>query len=253
MPDLILAALLGVVAGLIPVYLGLVPLWFMRNISERTRGLLVSFALGVLLFLFADVLGAAQQLSSSPGPNSLVFILGIVAGLSGPLLLARRRAPDASLDLRDEASRARMRFFTAYMISTGIGLHNLGEGLAIGAALSTGNLVLTSVLVVGFALHNGTEGFGIAAPIASITTRLKEPILLGLIAGFPTVVGSVIGSLAQSSMLSTLFFSVAAGAILYVVIELSRVALVQAKAGRIAAGLLIGIVLMYITGLLLPV
>ena len=140
------------------------------------------------------------------------------------------------------------RFLTAYIISVGIGLHNLGEGLAIGSAYVAGQLALTNTLVVGFALHNGTEGLGISGPISDAPFHIREPLAMGFLAGFPTIVGCVIGSIAYSDLLGALFFSVAGGALLFVVVELLR----RASPSRgTYLGLATGILLMYFTDLLL--
>lgn len=136
------------------------------------------------------------------------------------------------------------------MISVGIGLHNLGEGLAIGSAYSSGQLGLTTILVVGFALHNGTEGLGISGPISDAPIRFREPFVMGFLAGFPTIIGSAIGSIAYSDLWGTLFFSVAGGALLFVVVELLRRA--QPSKGTFS-GLAFGILLMYFTDLLLSI
>jgi len=251
--SLAFAAFLGLISGMIPVYLGIIPLWFIRGISESWRSLVVSFSIGILLFLFADVTGQALQLAGPPGLNSILFVLGLALGVFAPLFAARRRRVDSSA-IPDrglsEAERKSARFFTAYMIALGIGLHNLGEGLAVGAAYSAGAFALTSVLVIGFALHNGTEGFGIGAPVSSLPLGLRAPLLMGFLAGFPTILGSMIGYVAYSQSIGALFFSVAAGALLYVIIELFRLANVASRIERIFLGIVLGIVLMYLTDIL---
>ena len=253
MTSLLYAAGLGAVAGLLPVYLGLVPLWFMKRIPESWRGLIVSISLGILLFLFVEVTGEGVQLAGSPGLNSLLFVVGLAIGVFAPILAARRGRVDA-VAILDQAGvagkREKARFFTAYMIAVGIGMHNLGEGLAIGAAYSAGELALTSVLVVGFALHNGTEGFGIVAPVASLPLRIREPLAMGFLAGFPTILGSMIGFVAYSQAIGSLFFSVAGGALLYVIIQLVRLAYVASRTETTFLGVVLGMILMYLTGIL---
>jgi ZIP family zinc transporter len=132
----------------------------------------------------------------------------------------------------------------------GIGLHNFGEGLALGASYAAVTHGLTGVLVVGFALHNGTEGMRITGPISSLPMKLKEPALMGFLAGFPTILGSVVGSLVYSQLVGALFFSAAAGAILYVIIELLRITHAGPTGSRAAIALLVGILLMYFTELI---
>jgi ZIP family zinc transporter len=136
----------------------------------------------------------------------------------------------------------------AYIISAAIGLHNLGEGLAIGAAYAGGQFTLTTLLVVGFALHNGTEGIAIAGPASDIPIRARDPLLMGFLAGFPTVLGSIAGAALVSDLAGAFFFSMAAGALIYVIVELTT----RAQSSKNTfAGITIGILVMYFTELLL--
>ena len=247
MTDLIYSAVLGMVAGLIPVYLGLLPLPFFRRLSPPRRTLLVSLSVGILLFLFADVTGEAVALSGHTWYGALLFVVGLVIGVGVPFAVSsrRQRANDSSSDAKGEVKP-----LTAYIISLAIGLHNLGEGLAIGAAYAGGQLALTTVLVVGFALHNGTEGMAIAGPVSEIRFRIRDPLVMGFVAGFPTVLGSIVGATLYSELAGALFFSLAAGALLYVVIELTR----RAQAPKSTpVGIVLGILLMYFTDLLLTI
>jgi len=248
MVDILYSAALGLVAGLIPVYLGLLPLPLFRRLSSSKRSLLLSFSIGILLFLLADVTGEGVELSKQVSYGSLLFAVGLIVGVGVPFLVSsrRRRVNDES----SVATSMTARSLTAYIISFAIGMHNLGEGLALGAAYAAGQLALTTVLVVGFALHNGTEGIAISGPVSDIRVRAREPVLMGFLAGFPTIIGSVIGSLFYSDLAGALFFSTAAGALLYVVVELLRRA--QSPKSTLA-GLLIGFLLMYYTDLLLSI
>jgi zinc transporter ZupT len=141
----------------------------------------------------------------------------------------------------------------AYLIALGIGLHNLGEGLALGAAYALGQATLGAFLMIGFMLHNTTEGLGIVAPIARDAPRLKTLVALGLLAGGPTVLGAWLGGLAYSPLYATLFLSVGAGAIAQVIIALYRVVSREVE-GSIwtpytAGGVVAGMLVMYGTGL----
>jgi len=248
MVDMLYSAALGFIAGLIPVYLGLLPLPFFRRLSTSKRNLLISFSIGILLFLFVDVTGEAVELSKQTDYGSLLFAVGLIMGVGVPFLISsgRHRVGAGSSAATNGAGRS----LTAYIISVAIGLHNLGEGLALGAAYASGQLALTTVLVIGFALHNGTEGLAISGPASDMPIRVREPVLMGFLAGFPTVIGSIIGSIFYSDLAGALFFSTAAGALLYVVIELLR----RAQSPKSTfAGLLIGILLMYFTDLLLSI
>ncbi len=247
MVDTVYAAALGFVAGLIPVYLGLLPLPLFRRLSPLRRSLLASFSVGILLFLFADVTGEAVELSGQTWYGALVFAIGLVLGVGVPFAVSSRRK---SVNNTSSVAAGGVRPLTAYVISLAIGLHNLGEGLAIGAAYANGQLALTTVLVVGFALHNGTEGMAIAGPISEIPIRFRDPLIMGFIAGFPTVLGSILGAVLYSQLAGALFFSLAAGALLYVVVELTR----RAQAPRsVFLGIVLGILVMYLTDLLLTV
>lgn len=248
MVDILYSATLGLVAGLVPVYLGLLPLPFFRRLSASKRSLLISFSIGILLFLFVDVTGKAVDLSKQTGIGSFLFAVGLVMGVGIPFLISSRRH---RINVESSvATNGTDRSLAAYIISTAIGLHNLGEGLALGAAYAGGQLALTTILVIGFALHNGTEGMAISGSASDIPIRAKEPILMGFLAGFPTVIGSIVGSLFYSDLAGALFFSTAAGALLYVVIELLR-SLQSPKS--VFVGILIGIFLMYFTDMLLSI
>lgn len=251
--DLLYAALLGFVAGFVPVYVGLVPLLYLRRLSDAPRAVLVSFSAGILLFLFADVTHEGVELAAMAGSSPVLFVVGLVLGLAGPLLVsrrpARRRAETSDPGDSAAGSTGGAKLFAAYTMSLGIGLHNLGEGLAIGASYAAGAFGLTTVLVVGFFLHNSTEGLGLTAPIATRQTGLRDPLLLGFVAGFPTILGSLIGTLGTSPALGALFFAAAAGALLYVIMELLRL-LAPHRAPGVAVGAVLGVLVVYLTGLL---
>lgn len=245
MVDILYSAALGLIAGLIPVYLGLLPLPFFRRLSGSKRNLLLSFSIGILLFLFADVTGAGVELSKRVSYGSLLFAVGLIVGVVVPFLVSSRRHHVSQSSIPPDIAAKSL---TAYIISFAIGLHNLGEGLALGAAFAAGQFGLTTILVMGFALHNGTEGIAISGPVSDIPVRARVPVLMGFLAGFPTIIGSVIGSLFYTDLAGALFFSTAAGALLYVVVVLLRRA--QPSKGTFT-GLLVGILLMYFTDLLL--
>nr|MDO8132965.1 ZIP family metal transporter [Candidatus Njordarchaeum guaymaensis] len=260
--DLAYAALLGVVSGLIPVYLGIAPWGAIKKSGVVARTVLISFAIGVLLFLFVDVFHEAQEGAElvGTGVGQGLLLAGFVTGLLGlavyESLRGRRRAhvkgyhPER-VESQGEKKSIRATVSFAYLIALGIGLHNLGEGLAIGSAYAAGQVTLSYLLIIGFALHNGTEGFGIIASIPKDHTRLRDPVLMGLIAGAPTALGSMIGAVLYSVALSVLFLALASGAILYVVVELIPVAYTREHRHLILVGITLGIVMMYLTDLLL--
>lgn len=262
--DLLYAAFLGLIAGLIPVYLGIAPWGALRRAGVAVRTVLISFAIGVLLFLFVDVFNEAMSLGSSVGVvlGGTLVVSGLVIGLLGLAAFESIRIrshhrqkgyhpEQVKPDKGSQPVQASISF--AYLIALGIGLHNLGEGLAIGSAYAAGAIALTTLLIVGFALHNGTEGFGIVAPLGKANLRPRDPILMGLIAGGPTILGALIGAVFYSDALAALFFALAAGAILYVVIELVPIAYTREHRHLILIGVTIGIIAMYLTELLLSV
>ncbi len=155
---------------------------------------------------------------------------------------------------RGAARAGAERLRLAYLIALGIGLHNLGEGLAIGAAYAIGEIALGAFLVIGFAIHNTTEGFAIVAPVAHERPRLHHFAWMGVLAGVPTILGAWIGGFTYSPLFSTLFLAIGAGAILQVAYEIGRLVVREAEAGAAsvtnAAGFLLGLVVMYGTALL---
>lgn len=247
MADLVYSAFLGLVAGLLPVYLGLLPLPLFRRLSPARRSLAVSFSLGILLFLFADVTGEAVELSGHTWYGASLFITGLAIGILVPFAVSSRRQTSYSSSSGDLGT---VGILTAYMISLAIGFHNLGEGLAIGSAYASEQLALTTVLVVGFALHNGTEGIAISSPMSESHFRKRDPVILGFLAGFPTVLGSILGTTFYSGLAGSLFFALAAGALLYVVIEITKK---SRDLKSTVVGVVTGIVVMYLTDLLLAV
>jgi len=244
--------LIGLYVGVIPVAIGLLWYPFLRNLSRQWTHFALALTGGLLIFLAVDSLhealeNAARVAGSLQGvPLVLLGVLGTVLTLEA-IAGTRRRATEG-VDARRTV---------AFLVAFGIGLHNLGEGLAIGAAYAVGEAALGAFLVVGFMLHNVTEGLGIVAPVARDRPSLKILATLGAVAGFPTILGAWLGGLAFSPLLATLAFSIGAGAILQVVGVLYRVVRREAD-GPVwqplnALGVVSGLVIMYGTGLLVAV
>ncbi len=241
-------ALLGVYAGVIPVFIGLLWLPFVRSVERRWIDFFLSLTIGLLVFLGVDALEEALATSA--------FVPGAFQGLSLVLfgLLGTPLIIGALGQWRARARGERSPFWVATLIAFGIGLHNLGEGLAIGTSYATGEIALGTFLVIGFLLHNTTEGLGIVTPLADERPRLRTLLLLGALAGVPTVIGAWIGGFTYSPIWTTLFFAIGAGAIVLVVYELWRLFARRSPGGIFAplnaAGVLLGMLIMYGTGLL---
>jgi len=264
---------LGAIAGF-TIFLGL-PLGRVRNVDARVRAALGAFATGILLFLLWDVLnhgvGPVEEASEEHAWGELAVraplaIAGLVAGFISLVWydrwMARKRGsrlvgPGAAA-VDEFEKRSWVEALTpgrrlALLIATGIGLHNFGEGLAIGQSAASDEISLALVLIIGFGLHNATEGFGIVGPLGSETERPSWGFLalLGLIGGGPTFLGTLLGQAWVSTELEIAFFTVAAGSILFVVIELFNVCRKYALPTLVAWSVLAGLILGFATDFVL--
>ena len=258
---------LGAIAGG-TIFLGL-PLGRMKAALPRTKTLFNGTAIGILTFLLWDVLSQAwapidgavsgKRYAAAAG-YGVVMAAGFAAGLVGLVYydqwMARRlrnlgSGPGTALltDLRPRPLVGTPARRLALFIAVGIGLHNFSEGLAIGQSAAAGEIGLAVLLVVGFALHNATEGFGIVAPFAMDADRpsWRTLALLGLIGGGPTFLGTILGRSFVSPTLSLAFLALAAGSILYVVIELLAVGRKLGLKTVLTWGLILGVVLGFVT------
>src|SRR6266576_5656956 len=269
--------LLGAIAGL-TIFLGL-PLGRMQNVTPATKAFLAAVATGILVFLFWDVVSEAvgpveEALTAGRDGRflwlSFLLLAGFTAGLMSlvyyDLWMKRRRrraflGPGAASTAEFEQEEEHEHHFTgmsparwlAVFIATGIGLHNFSEGLAIGQSAAADQVSLAIVLIIGFGLHNATEGLGICAPLAGDKERPSWGFLglLGLIGGAPTFFGTLVGQVWVSESVSILFFALAAGSILYVVMELLNVGRVLASKTLVTWGVLFGLVLGFGTDFIL--
>jgi zinc transporter, ZIP family len=250
-----LMALLGVYVGVIPVALGMLWLPWIRRIPPGWLRAVMALTVGLLVFLVIDATLEGFRLA---GEGSQAFggaALVLIGAAVSYLLLT---GVSEWLAQRHSAARAAGGSGTnlALLVAVGIGLHNLGEGLAIGSAYSVGALALGAFLVVGFAIHNTTEGLAIVAPIAHLRPSLGRLAVLGLIAGGPAVLGAWIGAAAFNTSLAAFLFGFGAGAIVQVIVQLAPS--LRDAAGRTlhptaVAGLLSGMALMFTTGLLVSI
>ena len=247
-----LMALLGIYVGVIPIALGMLWLPWVRRIPASWLQAVMALTVGLLAFLAIDAtlegLDVAAGGSQAFGGPALVFV-GIAVAyllLSGVSAWVRDRAARAG------AGGARL----ALLIAIGIGLHNLGEGIAIGSSYAVGALALGAFLIVGFAIHNTTEGLAIVAPVASSEPSLGRLGALGLIAGVPAVLGAWIGAAAFNTSVAAFLFGMGAGAIVQVIVQLLPA--LRDRAGRTlhpvaVGGMLGGMGVMFATGLAVAV
>ena len=250
-----LMALLGLYVGIIPVTLGMLLLPAMRRFRPGWIRVVMAVTVGLLAFLAVDAglegFEIAGESGGAFGGTELV-ILG--AGLAFMALTAVDRFLASRREASDGASGLRL----ALMIAIGIGLHNMGEGLAIGSAYAISELALGAALVVGFAIHNTTEGFAIVAPLVRDRERpsLGRLAGLGFIAGAPAILGAVIGASVTNAELSAFLLGLGVGAVIQVIVQIAPA--LRDRGGRAldavtASGIAAGAIAFYLTGLLISV
>jgi zinc transporter, ZIP family len=248
-------ALIGLLVGVIPVGLGLAWLPALRRADPRWVAAFMALTAGLLTFLAVEALSEALELQAAlPGAlQGVGLVLFGVASSYLALMWIGRRLSRAD---KREGGQSDLIAGTALatLVAIGIGVHNLGEGLAIGSSFALGELALGSFLIIGFMIHNVTEGLGIAAPVASVRITLGRLVALGLIAGAPAILGAWIGGFLTNEIVGVLFFAIAVGAALQVVVEVGRYLARRAPgglgSGYVVGGFLAGIAVMYLTGLL---
>ncbi|MDG6900774.1 MAG: ZIP family metal transporter [Nitrososphaerota archaeon] len=255
MVDLLELLLLGSFAGF-TIFLGLPVV--LLGISDRVRGFLNAFAVGILMFLIVDVFSHAwdtttgEALSAYQGTGSLggavtyLFLMfaGITIGLLGLVLYERSYMGKG----QDAVSPAKLSMMTAL----GIGAHNLSEGLAIGQSFAAGLVGLGVVLVVGFAAHNTTEGFGITAPLVGQEGRPRVSFLAKVlfIGGVPTLIGTLLGSVSYSPEAYVFFLALAGGALVYVTMLMFNTGRRRYSSGLMMGGVFLGLCLGFLTDLI---
>ncbi len=271
-----MAILLGLYVGVVPVYLGMLPLNRLKGLDDRWMTFLLAFTVGVLFFLLIDLAAesfegadgfiAAMQVADTstgtiptidqaifdllglglaPYAGYAIAVFGLVAGLLG-LVYVDEKVRSMSDTTGNEA--------LAWLIAIAIGLHNMGEGLAVGIAVSVDASTMAATLIIGFALHNLSEGIAIIGPLArgGESLDVKKLVGLGAVAGGPSIIGAFIGLTWFANSLAIFFFAIAAGAVLYVCIEVLsgiREGGVKVNPWSLHGGVLAGLLVMYLTSL----
>jgi zinc transporter ZupT len=244
-------AIIGTYVGIIPVMIGLLWLPFIKRIGKNKYNFFLALTIGLLIFLGIDAMQEGFEVSQKN--LSINFNGGLLIVTITLLSFLGLYYSAEKLTSRTKLSIDSKPLVIGLMIAIGIGLHNLGEGLAIGAAVGLGQVALTTFLIVGFALHNTTEGLAIASPIAKTKSPISKIIILGLIAGAPAILGTWIGGFFYSPYTAIIFLSIGAGAIFQVALVIlkwlyqSEQKLVQAS---IVSGIGVGMFIMYLTSVL---
>ncbi len=246
-------ALIGTYVGIIPVMIGLLWLPFIKRISKSKYHFFLALTAGLLLFLGIDSVEEALEVSeeSLAGSFNGVLLVATVIVLS---FLGLYYASEKLVTRADNTKLAKP-VAIALMISIGIGLHNFGEGLAIGAAIGLGSIAFSTFLIVGFALHNTTEGIAIAAPMSRGKPMIAKLAGLGLIAGAPAIFGAWVGGFVYSPFTSVIFLSIGAGAIFQVIVTILKWIRDEGdknlSSASMASGFAIGMLIMYVTSIII--
>ncbi|MDQ0879294.1 ZIP family metal transporter [Peribacillus sp. V2I11] len=242
--------IIGFYVGIVPITLGLLWYPFMKRFSRKWINAILALTVGLLLFLFVGTLADGFEIGAeapSVFQGNMVVIIG--ASLTFLLLIGFDQYQQ-----RKQEKKGYSPLGLALLMATGIGLHNFGEGLAIGSSFSLGEAALGTFLIIGFTLHNITEGIGIAAPLLKTTPRFRDFLLLGVIAGAPAIAGTWVGGFIFSPIWGALFLGIGAGAILQVIYVITKMLIEDHRTHNEASvswlnlsGFSIGLLIMYFT------
>ena len=244
--------IIGLLIGVVPIMIGLLWYPFIKKLGKNTFNFFLAFTIGLLLFLGLDAIEEAFEISDThlaPVFNGELLIATVVIlsflGLYGIGNLLIKRS---------EFSKLSKGLAISLMVAVGIGLHNLGEGLAVGAAIALGQVALSTFLIIGFAIHNTTEGLAIAAPLTRTKSVIGKMVGFGLIAGIPAIFGTWIGGFSFSPFFTIIFLSIGAGAIFQVVWSIFKFIKEESDSFSsisIICGIASGLVVMYLTSIII--
>jgi zinc transporter ZupT len=245
--------LIGFLIGIVPIMIGLLWFSFIQKLGSSKYQFFLAFTVGLLLFLAFDAIEEASEISQrhlSDIFNGQLLIMTVVI-LSFLILFSI----GSSLVKKSQFSKISKPLAISLMIAVGIGFHNFGEGLAVGAAIAFGQVALSTFLIVGFAIHNTTEGFAIAAPMARTKAMVLRLVCLGLVAGTPAIFGTWIGGFSYSPFATVVFLSIGAGAIFQVVVSIIQYIREENENTlsntSIILGIGLGLIVMYLTSILI--
>ena len=244
--------IIGLLIGVVPIMIGLLWYPFIKKLGKNAFNFFLAFTIGLLLFLGLDAIEEAFEISDThlaPVFNGELLIATVVIlsflGLYGIGNLLIKRS---------EFSKLSKGLAISLMVAVGIGLHNLGEGLAVGAAIALGQVALSTFLIIGFAIHNTTEGLAIAAPLTRTKSVIGKMVGFGLIAGIPAIFGTWIGGFSFSPFFTVIFLSIGAGAIFQVVWSIFKFIKEESDSFSsisIICGIASGLVVMYLTSIII--
>ena len=244
--------MIGFLIGVVPIMIGLLWYPFIKKLGKNTFNFFLAFTMGLLIFLGIDAVLEASEISekhlSSIFNGELLIATVVILSFLSLYGVGQKLIKTNNLSIFSKG------LVISLMIAIGIGLHNLGEGLAVGAAIALGEVALSTFLIIGFAMHNTTEGLAIAAPLTNSKAKIAKMIGLGLIAGVPAIFGCWIGGFSFSPLFTLIFLAIGAGAIFQVVISIFQY--MKEKSDLLSntslfTGISAGLIVMYLTSVII--
>jgi zinc transporter ZupT len=244
--------MIGFLIGVVPIMIGLLWYPFIKKLGKNTFNFFLAFTMGLLVFLGIDAVIEATEISENH--LSSIFNGELLIATVVILSFLALYGIGKQLTKKTEFSKLSQGLAISLMIAIGIGFHNLGEGLAVGAAIALGEVALSTFLIVGFATHNTTEGLAIAAPLTKSKAKIFKMIGLGLIAGVPAIFGCWVGGFSFSPLFTLIFLAIGAGAIFQVVLSIFQYMKEKSDIlsnSSLFAGVSAGLIVMYLTSVII--